>query len=151
MVEPIALDIRIKDLFFDREVVRRAVDRARRSALSRAGAFIRQTAKTSIRPRKGTSRPGDPPFSHEGSLRKLILFGYDPRTDSVVVGPVAFREAVAPNALEFGGDVEAPAYGAAWKRGMRSIHIRPRPFMAPAMEKELSTLTRMWSRSVRSS
>ncbi|MEO0511798.1 MAG: hypothetical protein AAF108_02760 [Planctomycetota bacterium] len=75
------LDIRVKSLFFDRPAVQRAIDPARRRALSKAGAFVRQRAKTSMRKRRGTSRPGQPPFAHEGSLRRMVLFGYDPRTD----------------------------------------------------------------------
>ncbi|MCL4743749.1 MAG: hypothetical protein KJZ54_16250, partial [Phycisphaerales bacterium] len=71
------LDLRIKQMFFDRPKVRRAVDAARRKVLSKAGAFIRQTARTSIRKRKGSSKPGNPPHSHVGLLRRFILFGYD--------------------------------------------------------------------------
>lgn len=55
------IDVRIKSLFFDRPKVRRAVDKAKRQVLSRGGAFIRTTAKRSIRKRKGTAPPGKPP------------------------------------------------------------------------------------------
>jgi len=149
MVEPIALDIRIKDLFFDREVVKRAVDRAKRDVLSKAGAFIRQAARTSIRKRKGTSKPGQPPFSHEGSLRRLILFGYDRPAESVVIGPVGFRSSHAPQTLEFGGVAEAPRW---WRKKLKKkrIRIRPRAFMGPALEKERDKLPAMWAGSVRS-
>jgi len=75
------IDMRIKHMFFDRPRVVAAVDRTKRKALSRGGAFVRQSAKTSIRKRKGSAPPGKPPRSHEGSLRRLILFGYDRRTD----------------------------------------------------------------------
>jgi phage gpG-like protein len=124
------------------------VDKAKRQTLSRAGAFIRQSARTSIRPRKGTSRPGRPPFSHEGSLRRLIMFGYDPNTESVVVGPVGFKSSIAPNVLEFGGVTNAP-YWWKHKRKSKRIRIKARPYMGPALEREKDKLPWLWESSVR--
>ena len=49
------ITMRIKDMFFDRHVVMAAVDNAKRKVLSKAGAFIRTAAKTSIRKRKGSA------------------------------------------------------------------------------------------------
>jgi hypothetical protein len=142
------IDMRIKSVFFDRPKVIKAVDRAKRQTLSKGGAFIRQAAKTSIRPRKGTSKPGSPPFSHEGSLRRLILFGYDERTDSVVVGPVGFRRSTAPNVLEFGGTTTIFR-----RRGGRlvrkQVRIAARSYMAPALERERPKLPALWRNSVR--
>jgi len=142
------IDLRIKDLFFDRHVVLRAADKAKRQVLSKVGAFIRTTARTSIRKRKGTSKPGNPPYSHEGSLRRLILFGYDRSSDSVVVGPVGFRQGAAPNVLEFGGTttVVRKRRGRADKR---RASIDKRPYMGPALEKEAHRLPKMWAGSVR--
>lgn len=142
------LNFKIKSMFFDRQKVIVAVDAAKRRTLSRAGAFLRQSARTSIRPRRGTSRPGQPPYSHEGSLRRWILFGYDPRTESVVIGPVGFRGSVAPHVLEFSGVAEAPRW---WKRKKKTkrIRIRRRPFMGPALERERDKLPWLWERSLR--
>ena len=135
---------RIKDVFFDRQAVISAVDAAKRKVLSKAGAFIRQTAKTSIRKRKGTSQPGQPPFSHEGSLRKFIYFGYDRAADSVVVGPVGFKNSTAPAVLEHGGATVVE------RRGKRSaVKIAARPYMWPALEKERPKLPLLWRNSVR--
>lgn len=145
------LDLRIKNLFFDRTIVLRAVDKAKREALSKAGAFIRQTARTSIRKRKGTSQPGRPPYSHTGLLRRWILFGYDRSNDSVVVGPVGFKRSKAPNVLEFGGVTDRPR---SWRRKRslsRKLRVRARPFMGPALEKERDKLPAMWAGSVRGS
>jgi hypothetical protein len=142
------IDLRIKKLFFDRPKVRRAVDRAKRQVLSRAGAFIRTTAKHSIRKRKGTSPPGKPPHSHVGLLRNLIFFGYDERTDSVVVGPVGFKRSSAPNVLEFGGTTTVVRR----RRGKlvkRRARVAKRPYMAPALEKERPKLPKLWANSVR--
>lgn len=143
------IDMRITRLFFDRPAVARAVDRAKRVVLSRAGAFIRQRSRTSIRPRKGSASPGTPPHSHEGSLRRLILFGYDPRSDSVVVGPVGFRRSVAPRVLEFGGKTTVASRRRGAGDARRTIRIAARPYMLPALEKERPKLPALWRDSVR--
>ena len=142
------IDMRIKSMFFDRPKVIRAVDRAKRKVLSKAGAFIRTSARTSIRPRKGTSRPSSPPHSHEGSLRRLILFGYDAGSDSVVVGPVGFKRPTAPNVLEFGG--KATIFRRVKGKLVREqVPIASRPYMTPALKKEQHRLPTLWRNSVR--
>jgi len=142
------VDIRIKNLFFDRPKVQRAVDAARRRVLSKAGAFVRQEARQSIRKRKGTSPPGRPPYSHVGLLRNLILFGYDERTDSVVVGPVGFKRSNVPHVLEYGGVTTVTEY----RRGRlrrRRVRIAPRPYMGPALAKEVPKFRELCRNSVR--
>jgi len=143
------VDIRIKNLFFDRPKVQRAVDAARRRVLSKAGAFVRQEARQSIRKRKGTSPPGRPPYSHVGLLRNLILFGYDERTDSVVIGPLGFRRSNAPNVLEFGGTTVVEKRRRRGKRVRRKVRIAQRAYMGPALEKERPKLPKLWANSVR--
>ena len=121
-----------KASFFDSGEIQKRVNAATRKTLSKIGAFIRTRAKTSIRKRKKISEPGQPPSSHEGSLRRLIFFGYDKTTQSVVVGPAAFREGTAPRLLEFGGSRQTTA-----KSGAAKVLVyRPRPFMRPAGEAE---------------
>jgi hypothetical protein len=142
--------MRIKDMFFDRAAVVRAVDGAKRKVLSKAGAFIRTAARTSIRKRKGSAPAGKPPHSHEGSLRRLILFGYDKTADSVVVGPVGFKKSdpPVPNVLEHGGDTVVFR-----RRGGRltsqKVKIAARPYMAPALERERPKLPLLWRNSIR--
>ena len=140
----------VKRSFFDRKAVRSAVDRAARRVLSRFGAFVRRTAKSSIRKRKRTSAPGEPPSSHTGLLRKFIFFGYDPRRKSVVIGPARLNQKTgdAPHALEYGGTstvVEGPRR----RRRKRRVRIEARPYMGPAIRKELPGLPAMWRDSVR--
>ncbi|MCC6910369.1 MAG: hypothetical protein IT430_20735 [Phycisphaerales bacterium] len=144
------IDLRLKQMFFDRPRVQRAVDRGRRQALSKAGAFIRQRARSSIRKRKRSSRPGQPPSSHTGLLRRFILFGYDRQRDSVVVGPVGFRQSTAPSVLEFGGRASVESRRRERRRGKRVVRIAARPYMRPALEKEKSNLPAVWRNSVRS-
>lgn len=117
--------------FFDSEKVKRQVDAATRKVLSKAGAFVRQRARTSIRKRKAVSAPGSPPSSHEGSLRRLIFFAYDAANNSMVVGPTAFGRGEVPRLLEFGGrtTLRRKAYS-------RPAAYRARPFMGPAGRAE---------------
>ena len=74
-------------LMFNTKAIRNHVDRATRKVLSKFGAFVRQTAKRSIRKRKSASPPGSPPSSHIGLLKRFIWFGYEPNKRSVVIGP----------------------------------------------------------------
>lgn len=141
------IDFRIKSMFFDRVKVASAVDRATRKVLSKFGAFVRQTAKGSIRKRKCISRPGQPPSSHVGTLKRLILFGYDPAKKSVVIGPVPLHSgtAEAPPLLEYGGRTRGKD-----RKGKKVAQTyRARPFMGPALKKEAPKLSAMWGNSVK--
>jgi hypothetical protein len=120
--------------FFDRAAVTSAVDRATRQGLSKFGAYVRQRARWSIRKRKAISRPGEPPSSHEGSLRRLIYFAYDRERASVVIGPTLFGNGPSvPALLEYGGEVARR--GPRGKR--RPVRYLARPYMEPAFRKEL--------------
>jgi len=138
---------KIKELFFDRQAVLGRVDAATRKVLSRFGAFVRQAARSSIRTRKRSSEPGQPPSSHTGLLKKFIFFGYEPDRRSVVIGPVRLSEkgrGEAPSILEYGGTATVEQKGKKQK-----ARIQPRPFMTPAFEKEQPKLPAMWKDSVR--
>jgi hypothetical protein len=131
--------------FFDREKVKRSVDSGTRRVLSKFGAFVRTRAKTSIRKKKGTSPPGQPPYSHVGLLRKFILFAYDAQRQSVVIGPTLTKEgSTAPRLLEHGGNAVIEDRGK-----KRRARYRPRPFMQPAFEAEKPKLPTLWRDSVR--
>jgi len=103
----------VKNVFFDRQVVIDRIGKARAAVLSKAGAFIRRTAKGKIRYAKSASKPGSPPHAHaskkggkDSPLRELIFFAYDPQSNSVVVGPTPFHgPAIVPRVLELGGTV----------------------------------------------
>jgi len=92
--------------FFSAKAVKKAVDRTTRRVFAKFGAFVRQTAKQSIRKRNKPSQPGSPPSSHTGLLNKFIWFGYDPAKRSVVIGPAQLSQnnrGEAPSLLEYGG------------------------------------------------
>lgn len=130
-------------MFFDRAKIKHKVDLRTRRVLSKFGAYVRRTSRRSIRKRKGTSRPGHPPFSHVGTLKRFIFFGYDERRRSVVIGPVIVpgKKGTAPHALEYGGRT-------ALKRG-GTVMVRQRPYMHPAFEKELVKVPDLWRDSIK--
>ena len=137
----------IKQLFFDRPAVTSRVDPATRKVLSEFGAFVRRTAKGSIRRRRKAAPPGSPPSSHTGLLKKFIFFGYDPDQRSVVIGPTRLDrrgQGEAPSLLEYGGQTTLVRGG---KRERATY--RARPYMGPAFEKEQPKLPAMWRDSIR--
>lgn len=132
------------DYFFDRPIVIKSMLKTNRQALSRAGSFIRTTARRSIRKRKKVSKKGNPPSSHSGELRKLIFFSYDQTRDSVVIGPLLFKSSgspTVPNILEFGGMK---------KYAGKRRKYDARPFMRPAFETELNkgNIPKQWKNSI---
>lgn len=137
----------IKRMFFDRQAVISKVDAATRRVLSRFGAFVRRSAKSSIRKRKKAAPPGQPPSSHTGLLKKFIFFGYDADRRSVVIGPTRLNQkgrGEAPPLLEYGGKATLV------RRGKKKhVTYQARPYMGPAFEKEKPQLPAMWRGSVR--
>lgn len=149
--------------FFDRERVIKAVGRKTASAMRHIGGTILKTAKRSIRKptkNKPHSKPGQPVRSGTGILKRTIFFEFEPRTQTLIVGPKKLpiksnvrptnRRSV-PELLEKGGKAQAdkPTYirvgnrkksrrmkQQIWKRieaGSRTY--RPRPTMALAYKK----------------
>lgn len=174
MPQPFAITMRMKDVFFDRAAVKNRMTKANRKALSKAGAFIRRRARSSLRRRKKSSPPGQPPSVHTNdrvATLKNILFAYDPHNESLVVGPVKLDQktllgpqignATVPQIQEFGARVKIREVkvGKGWRSGKR--RVRPgqpvrvraavyaeRPFMGPALEAEKDHIPDAWSGSV---
>lgn len=135
--------LKITHLFFDSAKVTSSVDKGTRKVLSKFGAFVRRTAKGSIRKRKKSAPAGQPPSSHTGHLKKFIFFGYEPQKKSVVIGPALLTDnnrGDAPSVLEYGGRT---------KIKKKNVTISARPFMGPAFEKEKPLLPSMWKDSVK--
>ena len=81
MAQQFVMTMRMKDFFFDRQAVKGRMTKANRKALSKAGAFIRRRARSSLRRRKKSSEPGRPPSVHTSdrvATLKNILFAYEP-------------------------------------------------------------------------
>lgn len=102
------IDFKFRVAFFDTKEIRSKVSAATRKVLSKFGAFVRQTAKQSMKKKAGPAPPGQPPHSHVGLLKRWILFGYDKTKESVVVGPTKLpKKGNVPETLEKGGTVPA--------------------------------------------
>lgn len=174
------IEFKIKQMFFDKPKVVSAMDDATRRSLSRAGAFVMRSARSSMRKpamarqRKlraevqagrryvtlspeekrayhGSSEPGKPPRVHAGTLRKMIYFGYDQRTRSVVVGPQRFstKGGEAPRILEFGGKTVIVKRKRSGGRIRKRVEVKARPYMVPALEKNISVIPESFRGSVR--
>ncbi|TWT56501.1 hypothetical protein [Allorhodopirellula solitaria] len=172
----IQITMNMKQAFFDRQAVIDAVDRAELRAMSKSLAYIRRTAQRDVlRRRVGVSRPGSPPSVRSTSRvtsLKNIWFAYDAATSSGVVGPVKTNGSwvgptPVPGVLEHGGSVIqrrgtliSAGKGKRNKRGKqklqkldrsRVVHIRARPFMSVALDREIAkgTVAGAWSNVVR--
>lgn len=141
----------VKQFFFDATAVLRKVDKQTRTVLSKFGAFTRRSAKGLIRNGKKASRPGNPPHNHQGLLKKLIFFSYDPAQKCVTIGPEKLNQKIgdAPHALEYGGMSRVTSGGRRNKRVIRTVKIRARPYMGPAFKKEMKALPGLWASSVK--
>lgn len=115
--------------FFDR--VQNKVDKVKAKNLSKAGAFIRRTDKSSLKYRKPEedAPAGKPPYVHrserftrervnkrtgkvtrqrQSPLRELIFFALDKSTKTVVIGPALLggrRSPTVPEVQEKGGTI----------------------------------------------
>ena len=77
-------------MFFDRPHVMRRVDQKTGRVLARTGAFGRQVMRRQMRPagkKRKSSRPGEPPRTIVGTIKKLLFFGMAPNKKAVVIGP----------------------------------------------------------------
>jgi len=144
-----------KKLFFDRQIVIDAVGKATAKNLSKAGSFIRTSARASLRRRKSTSPTGEPPSVHSKdrvATLKNIWFVFDPANRSVIVGPLKLNGSklegsdrkTVPSLHELGGAAVVKG-----KKRKRRARYAPRPFMGPAMQRELPKFEGLWANSVK--
>lgn len=126
--------------FFDAAALKKEVSAHTLKNLGGLGSLARTIMQRSIRYRKKSSNPGEPPAAHRASglsrektvkgvtkrqqvspLRELIFFALDPATNSMVVGPVKFGSTGAPRTLEHGGSatIKEPVPAAAKRRATR--------------------------------
>ena len=174
MPRQFGVSMRMKDFFFDRPAVKDRMTKANRKALSKAGAFIRRRARSSLRRRKKSSQPGQPPSVHTSdrvATLKNILFAYEPNSQTLVVGPVRLNQqtllgpqlggATVAQVHEFGATVKVreAKVGPHWRTGrrrvrrgqpvrVRRVKYSERPFMGPALEAEQEHIPDAWSGSV---
>jgi hypothetical protein len=159
------IEARMKHFFFDRKAVKDAMHDIERKGLSKAGAHIRTTAKRIQRRRKSVSMPGTPPSAHSKdkvATLKNIWFVYEPQNHGVVIGPLKLERSrmmgpqlgsnTVPALHEFGANVpfRETRLGTRWVTGarprpgkrtrVRVAHYPARPYMGPALEKNLDAI-----------
>lgn len=149
---PLGTWFEVKKLFFPDRKLRDAVADKTLDRLARAGALVRTIAQRSMyRRKKKKSLPGKPPYSHVGYLRDYIAFVQSNSflRQSVVIGPVllpgnkAVVDTPIPGVLEYGGDsyICRGSHGHFWRE---RAHIRPRPYMEPALIKAWDRYIQWW-------
>ncbi len=159
----------VKSLFFDRQIVKDALDKQTRKVFSKFGSWVRKSAQWSMKKapkdtfktktidgkrisilQMQTSPPGSPPYVRTGLLKKFVFYSLDWATKSVVVGPVLLRTkrltaSTVPEVLEYGGmsTIYDPLI-----RKMKKVRVAARPYMNPAFERGKSQLKMMWKNSI---
>lgn len=158
------MKLRVTQWFFDSAHVVARVTEPHRRILSKIGAYVRRSARSSIRKRNRPAPPGSPPSSHAGLLRQHIYFSYDPVDENVIIGPALLdmgndedgrpAAGTVPQTLELGGGmvvIESELRPGRWRRlprrerrkfshlptRRRVVKIEPRPYMRPALEANL--------------
>jgi len=140
------LSVQIKD---EIDRVRQRAKDAGRKSFARTAFLIRKSAIESIVSAQGPSAPGSPPHTHSRTrvtkkgktiergnrLRKAILYKADKQ--GAVIGPSSRIFGKAGKAHEFGGEFRGESFD-------------KRPFMSPALKKNLDVFARSWSNSVSS-
>ena len=121
---------------FDADGLVARVSRAASGVLRRMGAYVRAVARRKVQTSPDASRPGAPPHTRRGALRRGLLFGLEARGAGVVVGPSAAFVGTSAAAHEFGG-------------GYRGERYPKRPLMGPALRDSIPHLAGMWENAVK--
>jgi len=119
-------------------VVDKAVKEYQIESVGHAAAIVRLTASRSIRRRKGRdyAKPGKPPKTGNGLMRKAIAYHVDRKVGEAVIGPTAVVIDHIGALHELGGKTKDGRY-------------KPRPYMGPAFDKILPRLPQSWRRTIR--
>jgi hypothetical protein len=102
--------------------VEEAADKAARRVFAKSAYRIFQDARKSIKRSGRASQPGRPPHTRRGQLSRAIR--YDASAAGAVIGPLESMVGTAGEAHEFGGEYQDGDFP-------------ERPFMGPALEREL--------------
>jgi hypothetical protein len=79
-------------IFFRDKAILSFMDKKTAQAMSKALSHIWRRAQTSMRYRKGASKPGQPPSAHKehgAKIRNLMRFAFNPKEKRGVVGPLS--------------------------------------------------------------
>ena len=142
------LTMAVKKLVLHRRKDQAAVAAGTRRTLMREGALVRKVMRNSIRRRKASAAPGQPPAAHApgGSGLKLILYAWDPSTRSVPVGVIPYASREAPALAERGGT----AVRRDKRTGRRRlVRYRKHPFAWPALQAAAPKFPPLWRDAIR--
>ncbi len=138
--------IGLKNFKFDDQTKRvsDAAEKATFRNVRHAAAAIRRDASESITQADGPSAPGSPPHTHTGGVTKKgktrkgnlqRAIAYDADAISAVIGPRESVVGLAGQAHEMGESFHGQDYD-------------ERPFMGPALEKNLDRFASSWQGSI---
>lgn len=89
--------------FFNQQAVKQRSDKNSIGALYKASAYLRTTARRSIRKSAQPAQPGQPPHTRLGQLKTSIVFAVDEKNLTALVGPAASLISDISKYHEFGG------------------------------------------------
>jgi hypothetical protein len=128
----IGIDIKTED---KTQRVTDATERATFRNLGHAVAAIRRDVVESIVVAEGPSPAGTPPHTRRRQLKRAIRFANDRAAQEAVVGPMASIVGESGRAHEMGGE-------------FRGHDFPERPYMAPALEKNLDRFAGDWQSAI---
>jgi phage gpG-like protein len=103
--------------------------------LNHAAASIRLTARRSIRRSRKAAKPGKPPHTRAGQLKRSLYYSVDKQKSSVVIGPKYSVMGKSAAVHEFG-------------KRHRGRKYPKREFMKPALMKNKNRLPKKWNNVV---
>lgn len=171
--------VETKSLFFDREAIRKAFSRAELKVLSKFGAFVRRTARQSIRKASGKRvanlsaklRQEKSPQKRQ-RIQAQIETAKAATTSKPGQPPKGHGQQLLKQGIQFAADPasrsvvigavklnkpgmtpETLEYGGPTairgKGKSRRVRVKPRPYMAPAFTKNQPKLSQLWADSVK--
>ena len=93
----------------DTRRLKKKVNKASFKSLGHAGAAIKLTARRSIRRRKRPSKPGSPPHTPTGALKRVLRHDVNESKQQAVIGPVNEYARTIWHLHEFGGTLRPRA------------------------------------------
>lgn len=117
------------------KAVTKAVDKAAFRNMGHAAARITIDSKESIEVAPGPSPAGTPPHTRKKQLPRAIVYDYDRKAQSAVIGPRFSVVGEAGAAHEFGGEFRGDLFD-------------ERAFMGPALDQNIPRFAEDWRGSV---
>lgn len=130
---------------FNAAAITGPIRRGRVAAFKKAGAYIRRSARQSIKKSRKNSAPGEPPKAKSRKLKATITYAAD--TEGVVIGPERVAPANStPAVLEYGGR-RSSTIAAIQARVARTQDARHKP--KPRPSKRRGKPGQKWTREKR--